>query len=235
MSHIRPVSARSALLTLMIGGPAGMRDFTAADLVSFAGALGIAESTARAAISRLLTTGDLARSDTAYLLSDRLLERQRRQRLRLSPHTRAWRGDWEVVVITATGRSAADRSALRTALVEHRLGELREGVWMRPDTLPAWSGDDVTLRLVTREVDAPEALAERLFALAAWSARGGEILQAVRVAKDQGDRFAACVAGVRHLLTDPVLPAELLPDDWPAAALRSEYDASLRWMASLLD
>ncbi len=28
---------------------------------------------------------------------------------------------------------------------------------------------------------------------------------------------------VRHLLTDPVLPAELLPDDWPGDALRQAY------------
>jgi phenylacetic acid degradation operon negative regulatory protein len=28
---------------------------------------------------------------------------------------------------------------------------------------------------------------------------------------------------VRHLLTDPVLPAELLPADWPGAALRAAY------------
>jgi phenylacetic acid degradation operon negative regulatory protein len=29
---------------------------------------------------------------------------------------------------------------------------------------------------------------------------------------------------VRHLLTDPVLPNELLPDDWPGAALREAYN-----------
>jgi phenylacetic acid degradation operon negative regulatory protein len=29
---------------------------------------------------------------------------------------------------------------------------------------------------------------------------------------------------VRHLLTDPVLPVELLPDDWPGARLRSAYN-----------
>jgi phenylacetic acid degradation operon negative regulatory protein len=28
---------------------------------------------------------------------------------------------------------------------------------------------------------------------------------------------------VRHLLTDPVLPEELLPEDWPGAALRGAY------------
>jgi phenylacetic acid degradation operon negative regulatory protein len=28
---------------------------------------------------------------------------------------------------------------------------------------------------------------------------------------------------VRHLLTDPVLPDELLPADWPGARLRAAY------------
>ncbi len=28
---------------------------------------------------------------------------------------------------------------------------------------------------------------------------------------------------VRHLLTDPVLPDELMPDGWPGAALRESY------------
>ena len=28
---------------------------------------------------------------------------------------------------------------------------------------------------------------------------------------------------VRHLLTDPVLPAELLPADWPGDQLRDAY------------
>ena len=28
---------------------------------------------------------------------------------------------------------------------------------------------------------------------------------------------------VRHLLTDPVLPAELLPADWPGDELRTAY------------
>jgi phenylacetic acid degradation operon negative regulatory protein len=29
---------------------------------------------------------------------------------------------------------------------------------------------------------------------------------------------------VRHLLADPVLPAELLPADWPGTALRALYE-----------
>ena len=37
------------------------------------------------------------------------------------------------------------------------------------------------------------------------------------------ERFAVAAAMVRHLLTDPVLPVELLPADWPAHQLRAAY------------
>ena len=182
----------------------------------------------------MLTTGDLVRNGQSYLLSERLEQRRARQRERLAPHTRRWRGDWEVVVVTATGRSPADRAALRTALVDHRLAELREGVSLRPDNLPPWPQGDVTRRLVTRPVEDAQPLAA-----GALRARG---LEAPRSGHPRcrahcrapGNRFAACVAGVRHLLTDPVLPPELLPAAWPAAEIRAEYDESVRWMASLL-
>ena len=36
-------------------------------------------------------------------------------------------------------------------------------------------------------------------------------------------RFTVAAAMVRHLLTDPVLPAELLPADWPGGDLRAAY------------
>ncbi len=234
MSQIRSISARSALLTFLIGGADLGRGLTAAELVVAGTNLDIAESTVRAAISRMLTTGDLVRDGQSYLLSERLEQRRARQRERLAPHTRRWRGDWEVVVVTATGRSPADRAALRTALVDHRLAELREGVWLRPDNLPPWPQGDVTRRLVTRPVEDAQPLAAELFELEAWRLRGQVILDAVRTAEPPGNRFAACVAGVRHLLTDPVLPPELLPAAWPAAEIRAEYDESVRWMASLL-
>ena len=43
-------------------------------------------------------------------------------------------------------------------------------------------------------------------------------------AADVPGRFVTAAAMVRHLLTDPVLPDELLPDDWPGAALREAYN-----------
>jgi phenylacetic acid degradation operon negative regulatory protein len=37
-------------------------------------------------------------------------------------------------------------------------------------------------------------------------------------------RFVIAAAIVRHLLTDPVLPDELLPADWPGTRLRTAYN-----------
>ena len=42
-------------------------------------------------------------------------------------------------------------------------------------------------------------------------------------ASDTPGRFLAAAGMVRHLLTDPVLPDELLPPAWPAKALRESY------------
>ncbi|EHN77844.1 hypothetical protein SMCF_2624, partial [Streptomyces coelicoflavus ZG0656] len=42
-------------------------------------------------------------------------------------------------------------------------------------------------------------------------------------ARRPAGRLTAFAAVVRHLLEDPVLPAELLPPDWPGAALRDAY------------
>ncbi|HSV38223.1 MAG TPA: PaaX domain-containing protein, C- domain protein [Nocardioidaceae bacterium] len=231
---IRPISTRSALLTLLIGGPLDVDGLEGAQLVRFGEGLGISESTVRVALSRMLTSGDLVREGSTYLLSDRLRTRRDRQRAVLQPTVKRWRGDWELVVVTQTGRSAADRAALREQLSTLRLAELREGVWMRPDNLSRSWDDEAVERLVVRAPDDPARLVEALWDLTGWVARGDEILAAVDNAPNYGARFAACVAGVRHLMTDPALPAELRPREWPAAPIRAAYDESLSWMTSLM-
>lgn len=231
---IRPVSTRSAILTLLIGGPRELGVLEAGQLVAFAAGVGISESTARVALSRMVSAGDLVRGDDGYALSERLAARRARQQVALDPAVRKWGGDWELVVVTESGRAAADRAALREQLLGLRLAELREGVWMRPDNLKREWEHASTRGLTTRPVEDADALVAALWNLPAWVARGEAILAAVEGAADQADRFAACVAGVRHLLTDPVLPDELRPADWPAARIRAAYDESLGWMASLL-
>ncbi|WP_435847777.1 PaaX domain-containing protein, C- domain protein, partial [Streptomyces fumanus] len=132
-SGSRPLSARSVVLSLLLG--AHPPELPGRDLVRLVAQFGIGASTARAALSRMAAAGDLRRTETGYRLSDRLLERQRRQDEAVRPHTRAWDGDWEMVVITATGRGPAARADLRARLTALRLAELREGVWLRPANL----------------------------------------------------------------------------------------------------
>jgi phenylacetic acid degradation operon negative regulatory protein len=128
-------------------------------------------------------------------------------------------------VITSVGTDARTRAALRTTLQQKRFAELREGVWLRPDNLEVELPADVLERvreLQARDED-PEELAARLWDLPAWMHTGRQLLDEMATAADIPGRFVAAAGMVRHLLTDPVLPDELLPDDWPGAALRAAY------------
>ena len=68
-------------------------------------------------------------------------------------------------------------------------------------------------------------MAGRLWNLAGWKRTGDELLTAMAEADDMPARFTAAAATVRHLRTDPVLPDELLPIDWPGERLRTAYQS----------
>ncbi|MEU3983607.1 PaaX family transcriptional regulator C-terminal domain-containing protein [Streptomyces sp. NPDC026672] len=221
---LRPLSARSVVLSLLLG--THPPELPVKDLVRLVEPFGIGGSTLRAALSRMVAGGDLRRGDAVYGLSDRLLARQRRQDDALHPGTRAWDGDWEMVVITATGRGPAERADLRARLTGLRLAELREGVWLRPANLGRPLPHDlepVAQTYAARPGSSPRELVARLWPLDAWSATARALLDHVDSARAPADRLTAFAAVVRHLLTDPVLPAPLLPEDWPAPHLRATY------------
>jgi phenylacetic acid degradation operon negative regulatory protein len=227
--EVRPLSARSVVLSLLLG--AHPPELSARDLVAVGEHFGIAEATLRVALTRMVANGDLERADGTYRLSARMLERQQRQDRALDPGTRPWDGAWETVVVTSGGRSAGDRADLRATLTELRLAELREGVWLRPANLerplPTWPADLIsTFRAVPDEDDA--ALAGRLFALTAWDERADALLHAVEVAASGAERIAVAATMVRHLRTDPALPDALLPRGWSGPALREAYAAYQR-------
>ncbi|MFC5289729.1 PaaX family transcriptional regulator C-terminal domain-containing protein [Actinokineospora guangxiensis] len=230
MTTVRPVSARSALLSMLLG--AHPPTMTARALVAAVGLVGVAESAARAALSRMVAAGDLDRADGRYTLSPRLLARQRRQDAAVDPETCPWSGAWEAAVITTTGRDAADRAALRADLSALRLAELREGVWLRPANLARRWPDLPVTRLTARPADHPATLAATLWDLDAWSTHARTLLKAAATT-DEPARFAAVAMSVRHLMTDPVLPAELLPPHWPGPALRANYAEYRAWLKSL--
>jgi phenylacetic acid degradation operon negative regulatory protein len=218
------MTARSVVLSVLLGAHPAWA--TASELIRLTADFDIKEPTVRVALTRMVSAGDLVRSEDGYRLSDRLLARQSRQDDAINPRLRKWDGTWKTLVITSIGTDARTRAALRTTLQHNRFGELREGVWLRPDNLDRPLPDDVSRRgreLHTRDDD-PAELAARLWDLPGWAAVGHRLLDEMSSAADVPRRFVTAAAMVRHLLTDPVLPSELLPDAWPGEALRQTYN-----------
>ncbi len=218
------MTARSVVLSVLLGAHPAWA--TSAELLRLTSDFGIREQTLRVALTRMVTAGDLVRSDDGYRLSDRLLTRQRRQDDALYPRTRDWNGDWVTLVITAVGMDARARAALRNGLQMKRFGEIREGVWLRPDNLddelPAEIAERV--RVLQSRDGNPAELTAQLWDLPDWATNGQRLLAEMAAAHDIPARFRAAAAIVRHLLTDPVLPTELLPAGWPGAELRQAYE-----------
>jgi phenylacetic acid degradation operon negative regulatory protein len=217
------MTARSVLLSVLLGAHPAWA--TASELQRLTADFGIKEATVRVALTRLVSAGDLVRSADGYRLSDRLLARQRRQDDAMHPRVRPWDGTWITLVITSVGTDARTRAMLRAMLADNRFAELREGVWLRPDNLDARVPARITqrVRVLHARDDAPAELAARLWNLPGWSRTAQRLLDEMATATDTPGRFVAAAGIVRHLLTDPVLPAELLPAGWPGAALRESY------------
>ena len=231
--QLRPLSARSVVLSLLLG--AHPAELSAAALVRAGELFDVGETTLRATLSRMVAAGDLMRDGSTYGLSDRLLARQRRQDAALHADPTAWDETWELVVITSSGRSAQDRAELRSTLSALRLAELREGVWLRPANLarplPSWPDGLISTLRATPDDDSA-ALARRLWDVDGWASHGRDLLDGLANAGSARDRLAVSAAVVRHLLLDPVLPAELLPAGWPSDRLRDSY---ARYSADLIE
>ena len=230
---LRPLSARSVVLSLLLG--AHPAELPAASLVRAGDLFEVPETTLRATLSRMVTAGDLVRVDSTYRLNDRLLERQRRQDEALLVEVTPWDGAWELAVITSSGRSAQDRAELRATLSSLRLAELREGVWLRPANLarplPAWPAELISTLRASPDED-PGALVRRLWDIDSWASRGRTLLDRLTDAGSARERLTVSAAVVRHLLVDPALPAEMLPDDWPSERLQTAY---ARYRADLIE
>lgn len=220
---VRRMTARSVVLSVLLGAHPAWA--TASELLRLTADFDLKEPTVRVALTRMVSAGDLVRSDDGYRLSDRLLARQRRQDDAIDPRTRPWDGSWIAVVVTSVGNDARTRSAMRTALHDSRFGELREGVWLRPANLDVVLPDDVRAhtRVLRVHDDDPAGLAAALWDLPGWAGAGHELLAEMAAAPDVPGRFTAAAGIVRHLRTDPVLPGDMLPAHWPGAALRAAY------------
>lgn len=235
MPTLTRLTARSVVLSVLLGAHPAWA--SAAELIRLTADFDIKESALRVALTRMVAAGDLVRSADGYRLSDRLLARQRRQDDALHPRLRSWDGCWTTVVITSVGVAARSRADLRKALQDNRFGELREGVWLRPDNLDhQLAADDLgRVRVLRSRDDSPTQLAGQLWDLSGWAGGARRLLGDMDQATDVPGRFVAAAGMVRHLLSDPVLPDELLPDGWPADALRGAYEEFAAELAARRD
>ncbi|WP_280217710.1 PaaX family transcriptional regulator C-terminal domain-containing protein [Nocardia neocaledoniensis] len=222
---LRRLTARSAILSVLLG--AHPAQASAATIVHLATELGLQETTVRAALTRMVAAGDLDRDDATYRLTPRLLNRQKLQDLALDPILRPYDGDWRLAIVTTGAEAAADRTLLRESLLANKFGEIREGVWGRPDNLGTAAQIAAAHRLtyLTGRPDDPAELATRLFHPADWADTATKLLAALDTADTMRDRLEVAAAVVRHILHDPILPPEFLPDPWPGADLRHAYRA----------
>ncbi len=234
----RPLSARSVLASALLG--ADEPHLRVGELVGVASLFGISGGAARTCLWRMVSAGELTSDDGVYALAGRLLERRQRvdDASRIDDTALpTWDGTWELAVVSLDRRSATDRLALRKAATALHLAELREGIWLRPDNLDR--NRLPTLRAVLdrqcvhfhgAETDIPAEIVRSLFHLDDWAVDARRLTAAMHdeldieaAADGSAYQFALSIAAVRHLQLDPLLPAELIPDDWPAHALRDSY------------
>jgi phenylacetic acid degradation operon negative regulatory protein len=239
----RPLTARSVLASALLG--ADEPRLPVAVLVAAASLFGISAGAARTCLWRMVSDGELISDDGMYALAGRLLER----RHRVDDAARAddavvgpWDGTWEIAVVSLERRPAADRLELRKAARALHLAEIREGVWIRPDNLapdrlPTSRAvlDQQCVHFHSAASDIAPDTVRTMFSLDRWAqdarrltaAMGDELVSTAAELDDVSTtltyQFALSISIVRHLQADPLLPAALLPERWPAKELRATY------------
>jgi phenylacetic acid degradation operon negative regulatory protein len=131
-----------------------------------------------------------------------------------------------------------------------RLAEPREGVWLRPDNLPAdrlavaRAAADAQCTWFSAHPDGDDAeLAGRLWDLGGWAATAHDLRRSVAALTARVERgettalaegFVVSAAVLRHFQADPLLPDELADRAWPGGRLRADYDRYDRAYRGLL-
>ena len=239
----RPLTARSVLASALLG--AREPQLRVAELVVATSLFGISPGATRTCLSRMVANGELTTDNARYALAGHLLERRHRVDDAARPEhvtTDRWEGTWELAVVSLERRAAADRIELRKAAGALHLAEIREGVWTRPDNLdPARlpASRAVLDRQCVQYRGAASSMtteaAQSLFPVEQWAYDARRLIVAMNDELDTPTdpdepmtgalayHFTVSIAVVRHLQLDPLLPAQLLPESWPAPELRSTY------------
>jgi phenylacetic acid degradation operon negative regulatory protein len=149
-----------------------------------------------------------------------------------------WKGCWDLLVLTSPP-ARAGRERVRAALSFLGYAPLADGTWISPHRSPEvaelLAGEGVEVRRFDAYDEDPVALAQEAWDLdvlgasyASWHTRaGGLVLEPERVLGlpelPRDERAFVVRSHLVHewrkfLFTDPGLPVELLPLDWPGHA-----------------
>ncbi|MEE9416743.1 MAG: PaaX family transcriptional regulator C-terminal domain-containing protein [Acidimicrobiales bacterium] len=235
----QPLDSRSLIASVLLGSHPPQ--LSGKRLVALGELFGIADGTTRVALSRMVRRGELSNTAGDYALQGALLARQRRQdESRRSPSTEQDQseGAWEQWIVRDGRRSSKSRLELRSAARQLNLAELREGVWLRPANLDPQRLPDARLLMAKQAhrfdclPDDASGLISKLFDTSGWAAGARRLIDELiehesRIVDEPNETiptsFFTATAVVRHILFDPLLPASLLPADWPGGQLRSAY------------
>ncbi|MBV9641126.1 MAG: transcriptional regulator [Mycobacteriaceae bacterium] len=237
----RPLTARSVLASALLG--ADEPRLPVAVLVAATALFGISAGAARTCLWRMVSDGELSSDNGTYALAGHLLERRHRvdDAARPDATLRPWEETWELAVVSLERRPAADRLELRKAARVLHLAELRQGVWIRPDNLdpdrlPTSRSvlDQQCVHFHAAAADLRADTVSALFGLDQWAHDARRLVAAMQdelnstttatdVTATLTYEFALSISVVRHLQLDPLLPATLLPKQWPGSELRATY------------
>lgn len=213
--------------------------------VGLLGSLGIAAPAVRTAVSRIVREGWLEpveRRSKGYAVSARGRARLQEAHARIyRTRPSAWDGRWHLVVVTRS-QLRSERSKVARSLEFLGYGRLAPDTWVAPREsrelsralapLGSWSAFHARLDGADRR------LVEQVWDTASLAAayRGFIGTALVRPQPLQPEPAFVTRTELVHtwrifLFSDPGLPAEVLPEDWPgrrAAALFDERQAELR-------
>jgi len=258
----RQGSPPSQLLNLFGGYWWGRSEpFPSAAMVNLLGDFGVSDVSARAALSRMQKHGLLVSSrsgrNTAYVLTPRavtVLQEGLRRLQQFGQDAGPWDGRWRLVALTTPENQRSLRDAVRGRLRWLGFAALNDGVWVSPHdrhaaalaALDELGISNATLLTARVAATGPHTKDPR----DAWDLT--ELAQEYRefIRENQAMRASLARAeftpaealvertrlGDRWLdfaRSDPDLPTELLPADWPRAQARVEFHATHRALGQL--
>lgn len=231
-------------------------------LVDVLSRVGVGEHAARSTVNRMLQRGTLQsrrvgkRSYLAPSEATRVTLVRGGERAWQSPVNRTWDGQWTLLGFSLPESRRADRHLLRSRLEWAGFGLLQNGLWVAPrriDVAELLGPLDVLghVKVFRAEVSAPTEVTELIDD--AWDLEG--IAHGYQRFLERWDRPEPLPGATDDLArqlwllgewtllarSDPGLPVEFLPADWPAVRaehvalrLRTRYEAEAAALAAAL-